>query len=181
MTLSQTDAIRRLKNFNMELCKAVSTQMEKNVSALPRVDAELARDAPFRAMAGSLLYFAMCTRPDISYAVSAFAQYCKAPTTVYLTKTKRLFRYLKGTQHTGLVYTKSRSQDELGSFVGYADANWAGSPFRKSTSISALFYDNCSISWKSRKERIVALSTTDAQMIALVDTYKEHKSVHKLF
>lgn len=70
---------------------------------------------------GSLLYFAMCTRPNISYAVSTLAQYYEAPTKVHWTTTKRLFKYLIATQYTAFAYKRGETPDKLGFLAGYAD------------------------------------------------------------
>lgn len=58
-----------MKNFNMALCKAVSTPIGKYASALLRAEAVPEQVVPYRDVIGGLLYFAMCTSPDISYAV----------------------------------------------------------------------------------------------------------------
>lgn len=146
---SPVDAIGHcLKKLITALCKAVSIPMEKTSSALPKADAVPAHGVPYKDIIGSLLYSFMCSRPDIPYAVSTLAQYCKAPTKVRRTPTKRLFRYLKGTQYTELVYIRGGTPDELGCFIGYANVDWARLPCRKSTIAFALFYDKCLLSRK---------------------------------
>lgn len=70
---------------------------------------------------------------------------------------------------------------QQGFFVSYSDADWTELPCRRSTSGSALFYINCLIAWKSRKQEIVAISTSEAEMIAIVETFKKHKTIHKIF
>lgn len=75
MNLMQVHEIERcLKNFNMELWKAVSTLMEKIAFSLLKADAEPVLDVPIRKVIYSLLYLSMCPRPDISYAVATLAQ-----------------------------------------------------------------------------------------------------------
>lgn len=94
---------------------------------------------------------------------------------------KGVLRYLKESQNTGMVYQQFPNHSKIGEFVGYTDAEWAGSSCRKSTSHSTLIYKNCLIAWKSRKKGLVTLSSTEAEMMALFDFYKENKAVRKLF
>lgn len=181
MYLNQRTSIRRfIAKFGMENAKPVSTPMEKDVVTLLRQDSEPAQSVPYREVIGSLMYFATCTRPDIAYAVSTLAQFCEAPTKTHWVMVKRIMRYLRDTESYGLCYRRPVGFVNR-TFVGYADADWAGAPCRKSTSGSALFYRDCLVDWKSRKQRIVALSTTEAEMIAVVEAFKEQKAVHKLF
>ena len=178
LKLSQTAAVKRaITKFGMDLCKPVSTPMERDVVDLLRSTSAPAINVPYREAIGSLLYFSTCTRPDISHSVGVLSQFCSNPLEVHWKMVKRIFRYLKGTADYGLVYSADGTQG----FVGFCDADWAGLPCRKSTSGSVLFYNNCLVAWKSKKQSITALSTTEAELVALVDAYKEQKAVYKLF
>lgn len=59
-------------------------------------------------------------------------------------------------------------KNDVGIFIGYADADWGGSPCRKSTNGSTLLYKGCLVAWKSRMQGLVALSSTESEMIAFV-------------
>lgn len=182
LCFNQTSAIRRaLKKFNMSNSKPISSPMEKSVVAHLRSDSEPAVNVPYREAIGSLLYIATCTRPDIAYAVSTLAQFCEAPTTVHWSMVKRVFRYMRVTASSSLVYSRRGARRDTGTFIGYSGSDWAGLPDRKSTSGSILLYDGCVVTWKSRKQGLVAMSTTEAKMIAVVEAFKEQKVVHKLF
>ena len=80
---------------------------------------------------GSLLYLSLSTRPDIAFAVNNVAKFCAKPNKQHWTAVKRILRYLKGTQHFGLLYKSTLAE----SFTGYLDADWGGNlDDRKSTS-----------------------------------------------
>ncbi|GJT77480.1 retrovirus-related pol polyprotein from transposon TNT 1-94 [Tanacetum coccineum] len=117
----------------------------------------------FRGMVGSLMYLS-ASRPDIVFAVCMCARYQAKPTEMHLTAIKRIFRYLKGTIHMGLWYPKD-SGFELKAF---ADADYAGChDTRRSTSGSAQFLGHRLVSWSSKKQKSTAISTTEAEYIAL--------------
>ncbi|GJR65967.1 hypothetical protein Tco_0012032 [Tanacetum coccineum] len=114
-------------------------------------------------MVGSLMYLS-ASRPDIVFAVCMCARYQAKPTEMHLTAIKRIFRYLKGTIHMGLWYPKD-SGFELKAF---ADADYAGChDTRRSTSGSAQFLGHRLVSWSSKKQKSTAISTTEAEYIAL--------------
>ncbi|GJT17008.1 retrovirus-related pol polyprotein from transposon TNT 1-94 [Tanacetum coccineum] len=112
---------------------------------------------------GSLMYLS-ASRPDIVFAVCMCARYQAKPTEMHLTAIKRIFRYLKGTINMGLWYPKD-SGFELKAF---ADADYAGChDTRRSTSGSAQFLGHRLVSWSSKKQKSTAISTTEAEYIAL--------------
>lgn len=143
--------------------------MERNMIKFLREKSEPATNVPYREAIGSILYFTMCIRPDISYAVGVLSQYYEQPKVTHWTMLKRILRYLKGTVDAGIVFGARGSRTGIGQFEGYADTDWAGLPSRKSTSGSLLFYDGCLISWKSRYQLLVAMSTTEAEIIGVVE------------
>ncbi|GJR73656.1 retrovirus-related pol polyprotein from transposon TNT 1-94 [Tanacetum coccineum] len=123
-----------------------------------QVDATL-----YRGMIGSLMYLTS-SRPDLIYAVCLCARYQAKPTEKHLQAVKRIFRYLKGTINMGLWYSK----DTGISLTAYADADHAGcQDTRRSTSGSAQFLGNKLVSWSSKKQKCTAISSTEAEYIAL--------------
>ena len=113
-------------------------------------------------MIGSLMYLTN-TRPDICFAVNTLSQFMVEPRRVHWIAAKHVLRYLKGTIDYGLRYT---SDHEM-SLVGYTDADWAGSVTdRKSTSGCCFSLGSAVISWLSRKQSSVALSTAEAEYMA---------------
>ena len=113
-------------------------------------------------MIGSLLYVT-ASRPDVMQAVGQVARFQAAPKETHVIAVKRIFRYLKGTMDFGLWYAKGNELDLL----AYSDADWAGCvDDRKSTSGAAFFLGNCLVSWSSKKQSSVSLSTAEAEYIA---------------
>ncbi|GKB88571.1 retrovirus-related pol polyprotein from transposon TNT 1-94 [Tanacetum coccineum] len=123
-----------------------------------QVDATL-----YRGMIGSLMYLTS-SRPDLIYAVCLCARYQAKPTEKHLQAVKRIFRYLKGTINMGLWYSKDTDM----SLTAYADADHARcQDTRRSTSGSAQFLGDKLVSWSSKKQKCTAISSTEAEYIAL--------------
>lgn len=131
----------------------------------------------YQSMVGSLLYAAMATRPDIAQSVGVVSKFNQNPTTEHLTAVKRIFRYLKGTADLALVYKKSDS----GTLIGYSDADWAGDlDDRHSTTGNIFMLGGAAISWLSKKQATVALSTAEAEYVALSCAAQETIWLRKL-
>ncbi|GJY60595.1 hypothetical protein Tco_0461252 [Tanacetum coccineum] len=114
-------------------------------------------------MVGSLMYLT-ASRPDLVFTVCMCARYQAKPTKKHLEAIKRVFRYLKGTINMGLWYPK----DNAMSLTAYADADHAGcQDSRRSTSGSTQFLRDRLVSWSSKKQRSTAISTTEAECIAM--------------
>ena len=119
----------------------------------------------YQAAIGSLIYAAIATRPDISFAVGLLSQFMSSPELEHFQGVKRILRYLKGTLDYGL---KFEAQDQAGITIqGFADADWAGDiTTRKSTSGYIFQIGNATVSWKTKKQSIVALSSTEAEYVS---------------
>ncbi|KAI4302222.1 hypothetical protein MLD38_038000 [Melastoma candidum] len=116
----------------------------------------------YRGMIGSLLYLT-ASRPDILFSVCLCARYQSAPKESHLIMVKRIFRYLQGSANPGIWYSE-RSDFIL---IGYSDADFTGCKIdRKSTSGTCQLMGNMLISWFSKKQTSVALSTAEAKYIA---------------
>ncbi|GJS24211.1 hypothetical protein Tco_0452843 [Tanacetum coccineum] len=113
---------------------------------------------------GCSLMYLTASRPDLVFAVCMCARYQAKPTKKHFEAIKRVFRYLKGTINMGLWYPK----DNAMSLTAYADADHAGcQDSRRSTSGSAQFLGDRLVSWSSKKQRSTAISTTEAEYIAM--------------
>ena len=124
----------------------------------------------YQSIVGSLLYAAIATRPDIAQAVGVVSKFNSKPTEAHLTAVKRILRYLKGTADQALKYEKS----EDGALVGYSDADWAGDlDDRHSTTGNLFLMVGGPISWASKKQATVALSTSEAEYVALSSATQE--------
>ena len=117
------------------------------------------------------------TRPDICFAVSTLSQYMVNPNNIHLIGEKHVMRYLKGTLDYGLKYT---SDSEI-SLNGFTDSDWAGSAKdKKSTSGGCFSLGSGMISWFSRKQTSIALSTTEAEYIASCSACSEAAWIRKM-
>jgi hypothetical protein len=151
-----------LKRFGLTNAKAYgtpmspSTKLDKDEKGKP-VDVKL-----YRGMIGSLLYLT-ASRPDIMFSVCLCARFQSCPKESYLIAVKRIFRYLLGTIDLGLWYPKSNSFD----LISYTDADFAGCKIdRKSTSGTCHFLGHSLVSWFSKNQNSVALSTAEAEYVA---------------
>jgi hypothetical protein len=130
----------------------------------------------YRQLIGSLMYL-VNTRPDICFAVSTLSQYMVEPRHVHWIAAKHVLRYLHGTVGYGLRYVS----DGDVKLQGYTDSDWAGSAVdRKSTSGCCFSLGSGMISWLSRKQTSVALSTTEAEYIAASVASREAVWLRKL-
>ncbi|KAH9088939.1 hypothetical protein LEN26_019344 [Aphanomyces euteiches] len=122
----------------------------------------------YRSMVGSLMYPMTCTRPDISHAIQRLSRHLHGPLVPHTIGAKRVLRYVKHTIGTGLIF---RSPDA--NLIGYCYASWATRPDRRSTTGFACFVGAGIMSWKSARQRVLALSTCVAEYIALAELAKE--------
>ncbi|WVZ96876.1 hypothetical protein U9M48_042458 [Paspalum notatum var. saurae] len=158
-----------LKKFNMGDSKPMTTPMSTNTAHDADEDGEAVDQKEFRGMIGSLLYLT-ATRPDIQFAVCLCARYQASPRTSQRQAVKRIFRYLKFTTELGLWYSWGSSL----SLRGFSDADHAGCRIdRKSTSGTCQLLGTSLVSWSSRKQASVALSTTEAEYVAAASCYSQ--------
>ncbi|KAK2978736.1 hypothetical protein RJ640_012191 [Escallonia rubra] len=153
-----------LKRFDMEASNAFDTPMS---SSLKLDKDEKGKDVDikrYRGMIGSLLYLT-ASRPDIMFSVCLCARFQACPKESHLIAVKRILRYLKGTHDLGLWFPRNTSFFDL---IGYSDADYAGCKTeRKSTSGGCQFLGHSLVSWSSKKQNSVALSTTEAEYMAV--------------
>ncbi|KAK2403016.1 hypothetical protein QL285_052490 [Trifolium repens] len=151
-----------LKKFNLEDCKIMSTPMHPTSSLSKEEIGSKVDQKLYRGMIGSLLYLT-ASRPGILYSVCLCARFQSDPREPHLTAVKRIFRYLKGTTNLGLLYKKSLDSK----LVGFCDADYAGDKIeRKSTSGNCQFIGENLISWASKRQTTIALSTAEAEYIS---------------
>ncbi|XP_070011070.1 secreted RxLR effector protein 161-like [Nicotiana sylvestris] len=123
----------------------------------------------YRGINGSLLYFT-ASRPDIVFSVGLCTRFKTNPKESHLKVAKKILRYLKGTQDLVLYYPSG----DVFNLIGYADADYEGYLVnRKSTSRMAHFLGSCLISWGTRKQNSVTLSTAEAEYVAAASCYAQ--------
>jgi len=160
-----------LERFDMADCKPRSTPCEQKFECTSGSE-EPVDPTRYREIVGSLVYAMTCTRPDLSYVVTKLSQHLSKPLRCHWVAAKHVLRYLKGTLDYSLCYRKNESVLRL---EGYSDADWASSTDRRSISgyCFTLTEGGPLISWKSRKQATVALSSCEAEYIALAATVQE--------
>ena len=187
ISLSQKSYIDTiLKRFGLEDAKAYATPMVPGTtyskSDCPSTPAEADRmkKVPYRKAIGSLMYASVATRPDIAFAVSTLSQFLENPGELHWNAVKRIFRYLSGTRELELTYG-----EEYHDLVGYTDADGASQEHRHAISGYTFILDAGAVSWSSRKQELVTLSTTEAEYVAATHASKEalwlRKLIHELF
>ncbi|XP_052734733.1 secreted RxLR effector protein 161-like [Vigna angularis] len=116
-------------------------------------------------MVGCLRYL-YNTRPDLSYSVGVISRYMECPRVSHLNAVKRILRYLKGTHSYGILLRRGETGEEV-QITSYSDADWCGDKTDKRSTAGYIFFmEGYPISWSSRKEPVVALSSCEAEYIA---------------
>jgi hypothetical protein len=150
-------------------CKIVDSPLETNVK-LRATDGELLSNATlYRQLVGSFIYLTV-TRPDIAYAVHLVSQFMITPRSVHYAAVLRILRYVKGTLFHGLHFSSHSTLD----LRIYSDADWAGDPtYRRSTTGYCFLLGDSLISWRSKKQSVVARFSTEVEYRALANTTSE--------
>jgi hypothetical protein len=153
-----------LKRFGMEDCNSVCSPIVPGCK-LVKDEAGKATDATlYKQMIGCLMY-TLATRPDMAFSVCLAARYMERPTEMHVAAVKRIMRYLKGTLRCGILH-KPKAGNEL-ILEGWSDSDYAGDyDDRKSTSGYVFTMNGNAISWCSKKQPIVTLSTTEAEFVS---------------
>lgn len=149
--------------------KVASSPLEVNAKFSPTDGTPLTDATLYRQLVGSLVYLTV-TRPDLAYAVHLVSQFMAAPRTHHYAAVLRILRFVKGTLFQGL-YFPFNSSLELKAF---SDSDWGGDlTDRRSTTGYCFFLGDSLISWRSKKQNVVARSSTKAEYRALADTTSE--------
>ena len=165
-----------VSRYGMGDAKIVSTPFEpgstfgsEDVLDQERVDPGMV-DVPYRSLVGSLMYLAVCTRPDLSMAVSSLSRYSQNPKMEHWEAAKRVLRYIKGTVGEGLAY----SPGEEIAVWGYSDASYGSDDETKRGRSGFVFISGgAAVSWGSKLQDVVALSSTEAEYMAICHAMQE--------
>ncbi len=157
--LQRQYALNKLAEYGMTGCKPISIPLEQNVK-LSADEGDFMEDTTmYRRIVGSLIYRTI-TRPNLSYAVGVVSQFMQTPQKPHLDAVRCILRYIKHTLQCGIFY-EAKSQLQV---HGYMDADWAGNVSdRRSTSGFMFSFGSGAISWSSKKQPTVALSSTEAE------------------
>nr|GEU30057.1 hypothetical protein [Tanacetum cinerariifolium] len=152
-----------LLKYGFESCDPVDTPMVEKSKLDEDKEGKAVNPSHYRGMIGTLLYLTT-SRPDLQFVICMCARYQARPTEKHVHAVKRIFRYLCGTVHRGLWYPKDSSV----ALTAFANADHAGcQDTRHSTSGSVQFLGERLISWSSKRQKSAAISSTEAEYIAL--------------
>ena len=127
-----------------------------------------AEKTKYREMISCLMYATVMTCPDIAFAVLTLSQYLESPRTTHLAASTRIFCYLSGSKDLKLVLGGTHSE-----IMGYSDADWASHMHCHSTSRFIYFLGIGAVTWSSKKQPIVTLSSTEAEYVTLTHLLKD--------
>ncbi|GAB2274148.1 hypothetical protein Dimus_039069 [Dionaea muscipula] len=178
LKLHQTSYIKKVcSKFKMENSKPVSMPLAGHFilskQQSPKTDSEKIKmeSVPYLNAIGSVMYSMVSTRPDLSFSISLLSRFMSNPGPDHWNALKWLLRYLNCTAASGLLFKKWTNELDL---VGYVDADFAGDrDGRKSTTAYCITVGGNCVSWKTQLQPLVALSTTEAEYVAITDIFKE--------
>jgi reverse transcriptase-like protein/gag-pre-integrase-like protein/integrase-like protein/Pol polyprotein len=182
ISLSQSTFVNSIVNcFNLQDAKPAKTPMMPGTlpskSDLPSnaTESDYMKRVPYREAIGSLMYAAIATCPDITFAISTLSQFLENPGHLHWEAIKQIFCYLAGTKDHKLTYG-----NEHHDLLGYTDTDGGTQEHHKSISGYTFLIDGGAISWTSQKQELVALSTAEAKYVALTHAAKEGIWLHHL-
>ncbi|WVZ01079.1 hypothetical protein V8G54_027148 [Vigna mungo] len=174
--VSQEDYIEKiLKRFNMHNAKSarvpIAGHFKLSKSQCPKNEEEKEEmsKVPYSSAMGSLMYAMVCTRPDIGYAVGVVSRFLSNPGKEHWEAVKWILRYLRGSAKRSLCFGNGDLK-----LIGYSDSDMAGDvDSRKSTSGYLITFAGGAVSWQSKLQKCVTLSTAEAEYVAVTEASKE--------
>lgn len=160
---------KSLERYGLDECRISHTPAQPNNGA--QEDDRDGASAPanlklYQEKVGVLLYAAISTRPDISFAVNSLARHVQSPLKRHMNGVDRVFRYLAGTRAIGLIFGRNGTTNTM-QLDAYSDADWAADKSdRKSISGWIARINGDPVSWQSKKQSSVALSTCESELYA---------------
>ena len=168
-----------LERFGKNSLRPVSSPVELGVNLEPSIEkADQQSLKAYQQQVGSLIYLAINTRPDISFAVNRCARYMSNPNQSHFRALDRIWKYLNHYPDLGLNYNCQIVNQNV---LGYTDSDWGGDTIaRKSTSGYLFLLNGNVISWVSMQQKTVALSSCEAEYMAYREAIKESTYLHNL-
>ena len=178
ISLSQRHYIETILDcFGLKDGRSVSTPLETNANLI-KIDVPEVNAKTYQSTLGGLMYTMLAMRPDLAYAVGALSKHAACPGQAHFAALKQVYCYLCGTTDTRLIYRKTSEMFLL----GYVDTDWAGDVNnRRSISGYTFVTAGAAISWSSKKQPSVALSSTEAEYMAAAAAAKEATWLKLLF
>lgn len=180
ITLNQSTYLKSiLSKFNMSNCKSISSPLPNKIN-YTALNSEEFYEAPCKNLLGCLMYAMLCTRPDICAAVNILSRYQIKNNIELWRSLKRILRYIKGTLNFKLTYIRNDFKQTL---TGYVDADWANDDTTRRSTTGYVFqiFDNCTVTWNTKRQNSVATSSTEAEYMALYEGVKEAIWIKSVF
>lgn len=158
-----------LELYEMEECNSVGSPIDINVKMdkceeSRRIDTQI-----YQELLGRLMYLSVCTRSDLSFALSCLSQFSSEPRMIHMSALKRIIRYLRGTSNYCLEFGRNSN----GGIKCHADALWDRTKDAKSFTGLLIHVNGDLIHWRSKKQTMVASSSTESELNAMLDGLKE--------
>ncbi|HVX00438.1 MAG TPA: reverse transcriptase domain-containing protein, partial [Candidatus Babeliaceae bacterium] len=180
ITLSQQAYVERIcKEFNVENGRVINTPVDTNnlyspSDGSPPVPLDRNKSEMYRSIVGALLYAANITRIDIAYAVGQLCRHTATPCVHHLESARRVLRYVSNTSHLGLVFGRTKLDLSECRLDVYCDADWGGDRYDgKSNTGCVVRFNGDVMNWVSKKQTSVAMSSAEAEYIAMAEAVKE--------
>ncbi|CAM8897326.1 unnamed protein product [Rhodiola kirilowii] len=176
--LFQTDYLTNVvEKFDIKDAKPVATSvashfnLSKDQEPDTKEEKAYMENVPYSNAVGCLMYAMVCTRPDIAHGVSLVSRHMANPGKYHWQAVKWLLRYIKGTLNKGLVYGKGQVSADL--IQGFVNSDYAGNiNTRKSQTGLVFIVFGTAVSWKANLQKVVALSTTEAEFMVITEAVK---------
>ena len=164
-----TYALKSLEDSGMSECNLTHVPMEFNLKLSKSQEEKSVDESEYRRHIGCLRYM-LHTRPDLSFSVGVISRYMQEPNESHGADLKHILRYLRGTFSFGIVFTHSAKME----VIGYSDSSHnVDNDYGKSTTGHVFYLNESPITWCSRKQEIVALSSYEAEFMAAIEAAKQ--------
>jgi hypothetical protein len=183
MELCQHGHINKLlQSFNMNNCNPTTTPMEHRL-ALTTNNRTINNHIPYQQIIGKLLYIAIVSQPDITFAVGYLSQFISCYNNTHWTATKRILHYLKGTHNLAINYNHPLAPSTTNFIpLGFCNTNWGANLInRKSMTGYFFLLTRGPIMWTSKAQTTIALSSTKAKYNSISKATKQAIYIHKFF
>ncbi len=146
---------------------------------LPKLETPEVDQCLHQLMLSSLMYAAIGTQPDIMFTIHYLSQFSVAPGLEHITALKCIYWYLNGTWDLGMTFHGNRIRDDI---IRFTDSDWAGNAnSRRSVSGYTFIFCGAAVAWSAKKQLTIALSSTEAEYMALTHTSKESTFLEHLY
>jgi len=176
--IDQSGYIRMiLERYEMEDCKSTRIPLATGTKLVKATTSDRLTDRHmYQSIVGSQMYAMLATRPDLAYSIQQISQHSQKPTSIHEKAARQGLRYLGGTSQEGITYDGKEGLK----LKGWCDASWGAEEGRESVSGYVFTLAGGAVSWSSKKQSSVALSTTESEYMAILHALKEQIWIHRL-